>query len=434
MRKIIYQATEGVSFEAATRSVAEILELDLKVKRVERLTERHGERRVAERAESVAEWAARTLVEKLKAPPGVKAPAVVCVSCDGGRLQRCDLPADAASHWTETKVGILMELKPQTHTSDPCPQVPTKFLDVAEMEKVTREIKRSVPKGEVFAKGDASAVKGKAGRKKAGRNSKAGVSPESPASAPVVEDAVEDAKVVAVPPDVVSRDVVASLAGSHAFGKHLAARAWELGFAAAPAKAFVADGSSTNWGIWEREFKHQKYVPILDFIHALTYVFSAVMAGRTREEGIPIYHRWITWTWEGRVLKVIVELAQRAAELGSPPADAGDTDPRKIVAETLTYLTNQQSRMNYPSYRQAGLPVTSSHIESAVKQIGRRVKGSEKFWTEAGAEALLQLRADQLSDTRPLDNFWRRQTENATGIHPYSPRAAKPKKSKTASA
>jgi hypothetical protein len=50
----------------------------------------------------------------------------------------------------------------------------------------------------------------------------------------------------------------------------LAARAWALGFAGAALKAFIGDGSGTNWGISEREFKHQKYIPILDFIHALT--------------------------------------------------------------------------------------------------------------------------------------------------------------------
>jgi hypothetical protein len=35
-----------------------------------------------------------------------------------------------------------------------------------------------------------------------------------------------------------------------------------------------------------------------------------------------------------------------------------------------------------------------------------RVKGTEKFWCEQGAEAILQLRADLLSDDQPLDVFW----------------------------
>ena len=90
------------------------------------------------------------------------------------------------------------------------------------------------------------------------------------------------------------------------------------------------------------------------------------------------------------------------------------------MAATLTYLANQQSRMNYPDYRRQGLPITSSHIESTVKQINQRVKGSEKFWTAAGGEALLQLRADQLSDTQPLALHWLRRSQSATGTRGYA--------------
>ncbi len=109
------------------------------------------------------------------------------------------------------------------------------------------------------------------------------------------------------------------------------------------------------------------------------------------------FFRWITWIWQGEVVRVMAELAMRGVELGTPPPpDAAETDPRQIAAKTLNDLTNPQSHMNYPSYRQAGIPITSSHIESAMKQINQRVKGSEKFWTESGGEALPQLRADQL--------------------------------------
>lgn len=73
------------------------------------------------------------------------------------------------------------------------------------------------------------------------------------------------------------------------------------------------------------------------------------------------------------------QLAARTVKLGPPPANACDTDPRQIIAATLTYLVNQQLRMKYPGYRRQGLPVTSNHIESAVNQINQRVKGSEKL-------------------------------------------------------
>ena len=42
---------------------------------------------------------------------------------------------------------------------------------------------------------------------------------------------------------------------------------------------------------------------------------------------------------------------------------------------------------------QGGLPITSAVVESLVKQFNHRVKGTEKFWIESGAESVLQVRA-----------------------------------------
>jgi hypothetical protein len=63
----------------------------------------------------------------------------------------------------------------------------------------------------------------------------------------------------------------------------------------------------------------------------------------------------------------------------------------------LGYLQNHKDRMRYAEYRREGLPIVSSYVESAVKQFNQRVKGTEKFWREAGAEEMLQLRADYLT-------------------------------------
>lgn len=402
MRKAVNLSAKIPSFRAAAESVEETLEMDFDRKTLARLAERIGGERVAERDEATATWEALTLVEKLAAPQGVKAPPAVAAMCDGGRMQRCDLPESAKTHWIETKVGALLEFTPNPHDADPCPEVPDQFLDLARMDQLTREIHRAAPKGTTFESAEQTIA----------------------AAADAPPDPVAEArrKVVAEPPELLARDVIATQARAEAFGKMFAASAWALGFAAATLKAFVADGMAVNWTIWAEHFKHHGFVPILDFIHALTYIYSAAMAGRTKEQGGPVYVRWITWVWKGEVQKVIAELAARGAELadqlGPLPPDAAATDPRRIVAEALTYLTNQQSRMNYAAYRKLGLPITSSHIESTVKQINYRVKGSEKFWGQEGGEDLLQLRADVLSDTRPLNAFWTRRAQQATGTRP----------------
>ena len=203
-----------------------------------------------------------------------------------------------------------------------------------------------------------------------------------------------------------------------AFGPMLAAMAWKLGFYQAQRKAFLGDGSDNNWTLWRKYFS--SFEPVLDIIHAISYVFAAAMAGRSFAEGWPIYVSWVTWLWEGAVEKVIVALAQRQAELGVPQAGDGETHPRQVVATALGYLQNHKDKMRYAEYRRLGLPITSSYVESAVKQFNQRVKGTEKFWTEAGAEALLQLRADHLSDATAMSDFWQRRQEKETGQRNYT--------------
>lgn len=202
-----------------------------------------------------------------------------------------------------------------------------------------------------------------------------------------------------------------------AFGPMLAALAWKMGFFQAKRKAFLGDGSDNNWTMWRNYFS--SFVPILDIIHAISYLFAAAMAGRPFAEGWTCYVRWVTWVWQGEVEQVIAALGQRQAELGLPHESDGETHPRQVVSTALGYLQNHKDKMRYQEYRRLGLPITSSYVESAVKQFNQRVKGTEKFWTEEGAEALLQLRADHLSDDSPMPAFWQSRQENETGQRPY---------------
>jgi hypothetical protein len=105
--------------------------------------------------------------------------------------------------------------------------------------------------------------------------------------------------------------------------------------------------------------------------------------------------------WQGRVAEVVEELEKQQAALGRPPPgeELAANDPRRVVAEALSYLGNNAERMNDPEYRRQGLPTTSSLVESRVGEFNARVKGKEKFWNRpGGAEAILQVRAALLSE------------------------------------
>lgn len=408
LERLTYLGTKLPSFRDAHEALDVLLRTKIGLKRVERITERLGGERVVEREAEIAAWSQRSLTEKLAAPAGVKPPQVAAVLADGGRMQLREADADATSHWHEYKAGVLHSLASDVHEDDPCPQVPELFLQRERIDKLAREITQVAARAEPLA----TATRVTADDDAAVDSAETVLIPAAELGSPGYP-----------PPQVIDRDVVASRRDSRTFGQHLAARAWSLGCFAAPRKAYLGDGQNWLWTEWERHFKAYGFVPILDFIHALTHVYAAAMAGRPVREGWPIYVRWITAIWQGQVASVIAKLAARQQELGLPTAEDGETSPRTLVSATLTYLQNQQSRMKYPDYRRAGLPITSAHMESTVKLLNRRVKGSEKYWSDSGAEALLQLAADQLSTSQPMTEFWRTRPHRQTGCRTYAKHA-----------
>jgi len=112
--------------------------------------------------------------------------------------------------------------------------------------------------------------------------------------------------------------------------------------------------------------------------------------------------------WQGEVADVPQELRNWQTSIGEPPPECPGNDPRQILATTLTYLKNNQHRMKSPEDRCAGLPVTTAWMESLVKELNSRVKGTEMFWNDPeGAEAILQVRAAALCDDDRLVNHLR---------------------------
>jgi hypothetical protein len=215
-------------------------------------------------------------------------------------------------------------------------------------------------------------------------------------------------------PAILRRHVIASRREVKSFGPHLASEAWRLGFPHAENGAFVGDGSETNWGVWRTYFP--RLTPITDFVHAVCYLYQAVMQNLPVDEGWEMYCRTAQMLWSGEPAEVVDGLLGLQQKVGLPHPGEPDSSPRHHLAAGIRYLNNQKSRMSYAAYRQAGLPITSCHIESTIKQINRRVKGTEKFWSHDGGEAILQLVADHLSDHSPMESFWTHRENQADGI------------------
>jgi hypothetical protein len=382
LRKVAYAGGKSASFVEATRDLAELAEQTVSRERVQRWTKRVGMECV-EQAEMLAhEYQALPLPDQQKSPTE-RSPQVACVMMDGGRIQvrgRHEAKRDAKGYWKESLVGCCLSMVSEVQVSDPCPTIPKTFVDPKRMRELSREIKGFSAAAEDHADPGEEPLDDRHGR-----------------------------------PETLVKSVVATRAGKEALGPRLVAEAYSRGFQAARRKAFVADGSATNWGVHQKYFSH--YTPILDFTHAVCYVYAAAMAGRAAAAGWRDYIQWAQWLWEGSTGKLIAAVTRRADELGPPP-DGDETSPVAIVAKTLSYLQNQRRRMKYHEYRRRGLPITSSHIESTIKQVNRRMKGTEKFWDQ-GAEPLLQLVAGQLSQTGRLDRFWRNRRNRLQPMRCY---------------
>jgi hypothetical protein len=395
-QKIVHAGVNGASYEQASRDLAELSDLKIAPKPVERLARKIGRERNDQRDAAVKLHRQLPLMARDSvASPQRSCPQVAMVSIDGGRLQIRSEPTEPRqeTHWRESKVAVLETYQSDVHQADPDPDIPRCFLDLKRTKEMVRGLGHPLPIGLDFDVENQGRKRDKAAEKAGNRQSRPGR------------------------PRRLVRSVLASRKCTDEFGPMVHQAAWDRNFYGAGRQAFLGDGLAANWTIQRRHFG--SFTPVLDFVHALSYVFSAAFAGRPQADGVKLYKKWIQAVWSGQVTTVLPALEERSAELGSPSSECVDTDPRKLVFESLRYLKNNADKMQYDLYRRRGLPIMTSAVESVIKMINRRVKGSEKFWSEAGAEAILQLRADYMSETETMSRFWLARAAEASGGRSY---------------
>lgn len=355
---VVFLAAEVRSFERAAVVIRRVLKQRVSTSTVRRLAKEVG----LELAEKTSD----------DGEPEAVVPRVAVASCDGGRVRTREpgrgrgVRPSGENGWRETKNASLERMTPPESLDgdDPCPHLPTTFRTAARVAKIT---------------------------------GKPGPNADAPPDGPTPRVRYRG-------PARVLRTVLASMASSDDFGLMMEREARRRRFFESPRRAFLGDGLPWNWTIWKRHFR--SFTPILDFVHAIHYVFNAAMCLADDEaDGWESYVRCVTLCWQGRVEEVIRSWSDACRDRGIDLDEkVADDDPNKPLADAVRYLTNNRSRMDYPTYRRLGLPVTSSPMESLVKQINLRVKGTEMFWDDPdGAEAILRLRAASLSDDARLD-------------------------------
>jgi hypothetical protein len=328
----------------------------------------------------------------------VTPPEVAIIACDGGRIRTRATDCGPGVHltgkgWNETKNAILVSAQSSTSEQDPEPDPPACFLRPQHVAQLTETAQNKEHAGENETFPDPQ------DKRKSRRKAKKKKPPHKPRR--------------------ILRTVISSMQCAPQFGAQIEREARRRRLAEAARKAFVADGLACNWTIHAEHFSD--YTPVLDFTHAVTYLFRAAQLCCARDDAWQTYARWMTSVWRGRVEEVLAELREHQKRIGLPPEDVADDDPRERLRLILGYLDNHRGRMRYDEYRRQGLPTTSAWMESTVKEINYRVKGTEMFWNHPeGAEAILQIRAAALSDDGRLARFLARRPGSATirNAHP----------------
>jgi hypothetical protein len=329
-----------------------------------------------------------------------------------------------AQGWKENKVACMHTLQGPTFAQDPHPEPPACFLDPQYVDELVQDLKAHKRLGEDTEEPAAAAevltslematleelasADGPPGDEQPG-----GQATPQPAEQAKAGAAGQPRQEQEWPPKRVVRTCVSTQQNSAAFGPLVAQEAYARGFYAAARRAFLGDGQAYNWTIQQKWFKD--FEPIADFIHPLSYLYvSATAVAASQAERWELYQGWLLGCWQGRAGAVLGALKGWQERLGPilPEEKPPGSDARVVVGKAVTYLENNQARMDYPRYRRRGLPVTSCAVESLIKEFNYRVKGTEKFWNRpGGTETILQVRAAVLSE----DDRLRRHLDNRPG-------------------
>jgi hypothetical protein len=172
---------------------------------------------------------------------------------------------------------------------------------------------------------------------------------------------------------------------------------------------FIGDGAAWVWKTAEERFS--KAIQVLDWYHASEHLWAAGRAWLGNNE--KAVAAWVKeqeeHLWEGRVEKVIESLKQAARAMGEPDRslseEARERDRRWIVHRNVGYFEENRGRMNYPLYREMGLPLGSGAVEGSCRHVvGDRCKRAGMRWDEEAPEDILALRCLDLNGR--WDSLW----------------------------
>lgn len=150
----------------------------------------------------------------------------------------------------------------------------------------------------------------------------------------------------------------------------------------------ISDGARWIWEYWDTY--HPEAVQILDFFHVTEKIgIWATALLKDEKESKTQMKSYEELLLNNEVGEIIIQI-QAVVCVG---------DLLKRQKELLTYLLNNQRRMQYKTYKEKGLFIGSGAIEAANKEvIQKRFKLSGQRWTKKGLQQIANLRTTQKSN------------------------------------
>lgn len=168
----------------------------------------------------------------------------------------------------------------------------------------------------------------------------------------------------------------------------------------------LGDGAAWIDGVCEEHFLHP--ARIVDYYHAAEHVHDCAQAVWPEDEAKrkALAEQWKTLLWKGRIEELIEPLKRESARMGEPLKEDAADHPRRVLQRNVGYFAKHAEHMKYPQYRRRGWPIGSGTVESGMKQLNKRMKGTDQFWNTEGAESILALRGQWLSQDGRWEHYW----------------------------
>jgi hypothetical protein len=213
--------------------------------------------------------------------------------------------------------------------------------------------------------------------------------------------------------DYESTTYVSSFKSIDDFGPLLRQEAMGRGMGSVGKVVVLIDGAAGLENMGRLCFKD--CLQIVDFYHALEHAGHVLEAwlGKAHPDYQKRLRAWARRLLKDKVQRLIQETRRHSA--GTPQAAA--------VEQALGYFVRNVSRMQYGTYRAAGLFIGSGVVEAGCKTvIGARCKQSGMFWSKSGAENILALRC--IHSSRRLEDFWKSRLNEHAARNDSLPLAA----------